>query len=168
MRLIPVLERAYFPPKGYVGIMMQPALPVGRGGAPGNLGGGKGILVTRVVPGTPAEMSGLKALDVIVEMDGWVVEGEGDLNGLFADRIQANPPGRKIQLKVRRGEELVVVALQLGILPTPSQRVRDAWALEPNVGPAPRNMLSALLQAEIREFRFWLGDEIEKHGKSHR
>jgi len=168
MRLVPILERAYFPPKGYVGIMMQPAFLDGFGRIPGNLPKGKGILVTRVVPGTPAELSGLRERDVIVQMDDWEVEGGMDLNSLFADRIQANPPGRKIQLKVLRGEEEMVVALQLGILPTPSQRAREMREIQKDERPVVRNLLSTNLQEEMQEFRFWLSDEIEKHGKSHR
>ncbi|MEJ6580750.1 MAG: PDZ domain-containing protein [Akkermansiaceae bacterium] len=168
MRLVPVLERAYFPPKGYVGIMMQPAFLDALGRAPGDFTKGQGILVTRVVPGTPAELSGLRERDVIVQMDEWVVEGGVDLNSLFADRIQANPPGRKIKLKVQRGEEEVEVALQLGILPTPSQRARDARELQKDERLAIRNLLPTNLQDEMAEFGFWLGDEIEKHGKTHR
>lgn len=168
MRLVPILERAYFPPRGYVGILMQPAFLDALGRIPGNLTKGTGILVTRVVPGTPAQLSGLQESDVIVQMDDWNVEGGLDLNSLFADRIQANPPGREIQLKVRRGGEEVLLALKLGILPTPSQRARDARMIQNNERPIVRNLLSTDLQDEIREFRFWLEDEIEKHGKSHR
>jgi len=168
MRLLPVLERAYFPPKGYVGIIMQPAFLDALGRIPGNLATGKGILVKSVVPGTPAELSGLRERDVIVQMDEWEVEGGVDLNNLFADRIQAHPPGKKIQLKVLRGGEEVVVALQLGILPTPSERAREAREIQKNEPPAMRSLLSTNLEEEMAEFRFWLGDEIEKHGKSHR
>jgi hypothetical protein len=168
MRLVPILERAYFPPRGYVGIVMQPAFLDALGRIPGNQTKGTGILVTHVVPGTPAALSGLRERDVIVQMDDWNVEGGLDLNSLFASRIQANPPGRKIQLKVRRGGGEVSLALQLGILPTPSQRARDARTMQNNQGPIVRNLLSTDLQDEIREFRFWLEDEIEKHGKSHR
>jgi serine protease Do len=46
---------------------------------------GKGVLVTEVFSGDPADLAGIKAKDVILEVNGKAVETTRDLTGLVAD-----------------------------------------------------------------------------------
>ncbi|MGC6466950.1 MAG: PDZ domain-containing protein [Akkermansiaceae bacterium] len=169
MRLIPALERAYFAPtKGYVGIKMRPTFLDGLGRFRGNQTTGKGIDVIQVMPGTPADKSGLRVGDVIVRMNGWEVAGGLDLNSVFADRIQSNPPGREIQLKIRRGKEEKDLVLTLGVLPAPSERAREILRAQVDEHPSVRGILPESLEEEVEEFRSWLRMEIEKDANSDR
>lgn len=169
IRLLPILERAYFPPKGFLGILMDPtrANLLRQGRVPQDRME-KGIRVMRVYPGTPAEESGLRQGDVIVKMNDWIVEGGADLNDLFAMRIQEHPPSVVIRLEVKRGEEAFGLDLKLGILPVPSERARVALQENANAGPFPNRAVPLTVQAELDGFRFWLSNEIEKDTKSHR
>ncbi len=65
----------------------------------------KGALVMEVFPGDPADKAGIKAKDVIVEVDGKRVEDSRDLTAIVAD-IDVN---RKVKVKVvRDGKEIMV------------------------------------------------------------
>jgi len=169
MRLIPMLERAFFPPtKGYVGIKMRPAFVNELGRLKGNQTTGLGIEVIQVMPKTPADRCGLRAGDIILTMNGWKIQGGLDLNSVFADRIQSNPPGEEIRLKIRRGEVEKNLTLVLSVLPTPSQRAREMRKAQLLESPSTRQVLPESLEAEMEEFRSWLQGEVEKQRNSHR
>ena len=59
---------------------------------------GGGILVTRVIPGSPAAKSGLAPLDILVSLDGdrIPVNQESDLNK-FIERVRAGKPGATVR-----------------------------------------------------------------------
>ncbi|MFQ5442318.1 MAG: DegQ family serine endoprotease, partial [Thermodesulfobacteriota bacterium] len=58
----------------------------------------KGVLVSSVTPGDPADIAGVKTGDIIVAFDGKPVKELNDLPRVVA----ATPPGKKIKLKVIR------------------------------------------------------------------
>ncbi len=76
------------------------------------LGRRGGVGVIEVAPGSPAERSGLRPTDTIVEVDGAPVQHAGDLQRLMtADAI-----GRALRVRVLRGDEdleLAVVPVEL-------------------------------------------------------
>ena len=77
---------------GWLGIEFQAlAKPLAR-----HLGisDGGGILVTRVIPGSPAGEAGLAALDIVIKLDGErvAVSQEADLNS-FITSVRAHAPG---------------------------------------------------------------------------
>ena len=53
-----------------------------------HLGGeeGSGVLVSRIVPGSPAELGGIEVGDLIVAVDGDTVEGVGDIRKALRDK----------------------------------------------------------------------------------
>jgi len=161
VRMLSLLERAYFPPVGYVGIYMQSARRGLNGGfQPGNQQAGVKIIM--VAPGTPAEASGLQENDILVEIGDWKVGNGFDVVTQVTSRIQSNPPGALISLGVKRGEEFLRLKFKLGVLPVPSDRARSVLAAD-DTG---RRLLPVTLQKQIKEFRSWLEEEIRKDRKN--
>ncbi|MFT6863897.1 MAG: C-terminal processing protease CtpA/Prc [Akkermansiaceae bacterium] len=164
-RMVPLLERAYFEPKGYVGVVM---MPYGNGqlrglprGGPQKEVVGTGVQITQVLPGTPAEASGLKLNDIILKINDWEVRGGYDLTSKVAAEIQRHPPQTPIALDVKRGEEMIGIKLKLGILPVPSERERELLGSRLNgISYVPEE-----LTKQVEEFRLWLAAEIEKERK---
>jgi len=62
---------------------------------------GKGVLVTEVFPGDPADRAGIKAKDIILEVNGRQVETTRDLTGMVADL----KVGEKAKVTVLRGSQ---------------------------------------------------------------
>jgi hypothetical protein len=79
--------------------------------------GGRGVLVTRVLDGTPADKAGLKAGDVITEFDGRSVGGSDDLRRLVNDHAAG-----EVSVRVRRHGEERSFSAQLGESPRMSFR----------------------------------------------
>ena len=165
VRLVPLLERSYFKPKGYVGIIMSPQIKDPKARPPGQGLQAReyyGVLITKVFPKTPAELSGLKKDDIILKIDDWEVGGGSDLTSQVAMQIQKNPPRTPIDLQVKRGNETISIQLKLGILPTPSERVRDM----PRATFGVRSSSTLEVFEQMKEFRNWLEGEIDKERKN--
>jgi S1-C subfamily serine protease len=71
------------------------------------VGAERGVEVVEVVPGSPAERAGLRAEDMIVELDGEPVETPGDLQRLMA----AQRIGERTELVVVRGGSILRPAI---------------------------------------------------------
>ena len=69
-----------------------------------------GLKLTGVRPGSPADLAGLKAGDIIVELDGKPVK---DLYS-YSDALYAHKPGDKVTIRVLRGGQMVDVVATLG------------------------------------------------------
>jgi hypothetical protein len=70
----------------------------------------RGLLLTGVRPGSPADLGGLKAGDVIVEFGGVVVK---DLYS-YSDALYAHKPGDVVKIVVLRGTERAELTITLG------------------------------------------------------
>jgi serine protease Do len=110
----------------------------------------KGIIITEVVKGTPAEDAGLQQYDVIVELDG---EAVGN-NNEFLNRVAMYKPGTKIKLVVLRDGKRKPVTIKLGKRP-PTEELYGALRPETTeeLGFTVRD-----LSEELAE-RFGYGDE---------
>ncbi len=161
VRLLALLERSYFPIRGYVGITMRSTLwdQFGRLQKDEDQ---LGVRVTEVGKGTPAELSGLRGDDIILKINEWEVKGDSDVTAKVAAEIQKYSPGTSIALEVLRGEKRFVLSLKLGVLPVPSERARALRAGNGSLG----GVLPGSLLAEIKEFQNWLVEKIEKDRKN--
>jgi len=79
---------------------------------------GTGALVTQVTPGGPAARAGLRAGDVVVDLDGKTVEGAGDV----VDTVSNKPIGSKVTVGIFREGKRQPVEVTLGELPSPDAR----------------------------------------------
>jgi len=72
-----------------------------------------GVLVTEIVPGSPAEMAGLELADVILTLDDVPVETPGELLNI----LSSYAPGSRLKLKYLRGVKSREKDIQLGVFP---------------------------------------------------
>jgi len=92
----------------------------------------KGALVAAVTSDGPAEKAGLKAGDVVLDVDGQAVDGASDLSR----QVALVSPGQTIHLRVRRNGQTRTLALTSGTRPSEEQLADNG---EPsNSGPGER------------------------------
>src|SRR5713226_2673595 len=70
----------------------------------------RGVLLTEIVPDSPAAKAGLKANDVVTEFNGQRVEGAAQ----FRRMVRETPAGRTVQLTVWRDGRSQAVSVTLG------------------------------------------------------
>jgi uncharacterized iron-regulated protein len=68
---------------------------------------GVGLLITGVMPGSPAEKGGLKKGDVILKMDGGAIKEVSDLKY----QVGLHKPGEQGSIEIRRGNERLTVTV---------------------------------------------------------
>src|SRR5262245_12852712 len=95
--------------RGYLGVQLSPGFESGDAVKLG-LTKAQGALVDGVHPDTPAATAGLRAKDVILDLDGVAVRNENQ----FINRISNLPPGQKIALKLWRDRRAVTVEAGVG------------------------------------------------------
>ncbi|MEX2142694.1 MAG: PDZ domain-containing protein [Pirellulales bacterium] len=79
---------------------------------------GAGVLIVRVVEGTPAAEAGLAVDDLIVAIDGQKV---GSLDAMAA-QLQPHAAGKKVRFEIRRGDTLEKIEVTLGRRPPRGER----------------------------------------------
>ncbi len=77
----------------------------------------RGALVSRVMPGGPADEAGIKRYDVIVEFDGKEVDEMNDLPRIVA----STPVDRKVKVKVLRDGEVETLRAVVGKMDEPKE-----------------------------------------------
>lgn len=97
--------------RAYIGIQMQPmdeakAEYLGMSRV-------EGVLVFRVLKGTPADKAGLERGDVILEIDGEKINSPAELQ----KKVRDIKPGEKITLKVWRDKKVETVEAEVGEMP---------------------------------------------------
>lgn len=83
-----------------IGVIVQPITPE----LSEHFGTTTGAIVSSVQPGGPADKAGIKAGDVIVEVNGKKINDTSDLQ----NQIMKNPPGTQIEVKVLRDGKIQV------------------------------------------------------------
>jgi serine protease Do len=101
--------------RGHLGIVVQPVTE--DIAAAFKLNNARGVIVSQVQPGGPAEQAGLKRGDVILALNGDLVS---DSNS-FRNDIAGTPPGRTVTLRISRGGSEQELRPTLGEL-VPEQR----------------------------------------------
>lgn len=101
--------------RGWLGVHIQPLTPELI--KQFNLKDDKGVLLSDVVEGGPAEKGGLKRGDVIIEYDDKKIESPVHLRNTVA----ATPPGKNIKIRVIRDGKPLVFYVKIGELPADPQ-----------------------------------------------
>src|SRR5439155_12087679 len=106
---------------------------------------GKGVLVTRIRPGTPAEKGGLKADDLITQVDGKPVP-----NLDAYDAVAKRPAGTTITMTVVRDGNTKTLPVTLGTRPAAPSLTNPGTEATPTTpaasppGPAPSGAAPSL------------------------
>jgi serine protease Do len=114
--------------RGYLGVLLTDVTPALQRAL--HLSVTRGALVQDFTNEAPAERSGLRVYDVIVDVDGRDIASNDDL---IRD-ISARTPGTVVRLEVVRDDQRMTMPVRLAERPTPS---RDESDTLPGGGPAP-------------------------------
>jgi serine protease Do len=80
----------------------------------------RGVLIRQVMAGEPAERGGIKAMDVILSVDGEPVHGPRDLQRIIA----TSSPGKTVRLRVMREGKETELSVVVGVYQEPPARER--------------------------------------------
>lgn len=94
---------------------------------------GDGVLVSRVVPGSPAERAGVRKGDVITSVDRRKVESPAELSDVIGEQRE----GESVSLSISRRGDDVILAVRLGERPGGSSEGDDETFEAPVPVPAP-------------------------------
>lgn len=86
--------------RGLIGVMVQKLTPALANAF--NLKAEQGAIVTQVRSGSPADRAGLKAKDLILQVNGKIIDGASELRNITG----LTPIGTKIMVKIMRGKTI--------------------------------------------------------------
>jgi serine protease Do len=116
--------------RGYLGVQIQPVTPEIQESL--NLKNQEGALVGEVQPNLPAAIAGIRARDVIIEVDGQPIKTVRELQR----KIAGFRPDATVKIKVIRDGKEQVIDVRLAKLP---DQQANANPNSPNANPNPRN-----------------------------
>ncbi|NPB05214.1 MAG: Do family serine endopeptidase [Aquificae bacterium] len=102
--------------RGWLGVVVQELTPA----VAEALGLDHGVIVLKVVPGSPADRAGLKPGDIILEVNGKPVRDATQLQF----EVMKTPPGTELKLTVLRGEKKLELTAVVGEMPSPRELKR--------------------------------------------
>lgn len=95
--------------RGWLGVVIQDITP----GIAEAVGVKEGVIISQVVPGSPADKAGLKVGDIIVEYNGEKVRDARDLQF----KVMKTKPGTEVELKIVRQGKEKVLRVKIGEMP---------------------------------------------------
>lgn len=105
-------EEVRFDEKGtYLGILFRPRAVSSSPGQSSS--SSSGVLITQVLPGSPAAQANLRRQDILLRYDGTLLRDADHL----ATLISTDKPNRKISLLIQRGEQKFTVPVTLAVGP---------------------------------------------------
>lgn len=141
--ILPQLRTSGKVSRGFLGVLLTDVTPALQRAL--KLGMSRGALVQDFTSGAPAERSGLRVYDVIVDVDGRDIGSNDDL----IREISARPPGSVVRLQVVRDSRQLTVPVRLSERPNPSRA--DADELPGGGSPPPPPAPAARLGLTVRE-----------------
>jgi S1-C subfamily serine protease len=72
-----------------------------------------GVLVTEISPGGPAEDAGVQVADVILSIDGQVIDAQNS----FSEVLFSHKPGETVEAAIQRGNDEMTVQVTLAERP---------------------------------------------------
>jgi hypothetical protein len=102
------------PTQAHLGIGVVPLPPVLTSHLPEVIGKGRGVLVTEVADGSPADKAGLKVHDVLIRYDDQDLYSPEQL----VKRVRNDQPGKEVELQYVRAGKILTAKLKLGEQPT--------------------------------------------------
>ncbi|MGZ0079275.1 DegQ family serine endoprotease [Methylomonas sp. YC3] len=114
-----------------------------------------GALVSKVIPGGPAEKAGIQIGDIIVEFNGQVIETSGEL----PPRVGMTPIDEKAKVKIIRQGDKQDLSVKIGLLPAQPSSLANAPAAAPEVAVNRLGLAVADLTTEQRQ-----QSQVEKNG----
>jgi serine protease Do len=114
-----------------------------------------GALVSKVIPGGPAEKAGIQIGDIIVEFNGQVIETSGEL----PPRVGMTPIDEKAKVKIIRQGDKQDLSVKIGLLPAQASASANLSSTAPEV---PVNRLGLAVADLTTEQRQQL--QVEKNG----
>ncbi len=126
-KLLPQLKKGKII-RGWLGVQVQDLTP--ELAKSFNLKQDKGVLISSVLPGSPAEKAGLKQGDVIIAFNGKKIKDAHDISRLVA----ATSPHTEIPIRIIRNGKEKMLKVNIGVMPvngqTPSpQEVQNTWGI---------------------------------------
>jgi serine protease Do len=113
--VLPQLRATGHVTRGWLGVVIQKVTPELAGHF--NVAEPQGALVSRVMPGGPADEAGLKRGDVIVEFDGKKVDEMNDLPRMVA----STPVDKKVKIVVVRDGDRTTLGARVGKMEEPQE-----------------------------------------------
>ncbi len=136
MRVLPQLISKGAVTRAWLGVYIQdltPQLAAQFGVEPGS-----GVLVSDVIPGSPAEKAGIQRGDIITAVDGKSVHNTNELQL----EIMYRRPGDRVTVELLREGKELTVQVELGIRPTQEELAR----MTPGEGPQQEEYFGMVLR----------------------
>ncbi len=134
--------------KGYLGVQLaEEWLQV-----PGEEKAQIGIRITHVMPGSQAEIAGIKAGDVIVSMDGKKWHEQGAINELI-NTVSSYKPLRKVVFEIKRADEEKLLEIPVILGKRPVENLNEMYY---------RPLEEMEKMARDRHFEEWLNKQKKK------
>jgi len=127
--------------RGFLGVMPQDLTP--EMGKVFGLQDGKGVVIAQVTPGSAADKGGLKHNDVVLELNGKVVETASD----FRNRIARYRPGTEVKMTIWRQDNHKTISVTLGKRPPRDELMAESsGSTVPDLGFSVENLSEGLAE----------------------